>query len=263
MEKYFFVVLSAIVKRQNVIKSVKYETPGEHCERIRVLYSNPHDTAKAGTGCPMSGKQTVEDEDGQITFKVITPNFFARFFHYNSPLAAIQGELLDDERTRTAWCSHPDEFASLFSSAQTDEFLEYPDWRWKVISALRTAPSETNFPHHNPYQPCRGISMIDTFVLQACTKDQVHEYRRGLVRLFLSHCMGTISWPVNTDFELIGLSQDAIVTIHEAFLKTALTILGLIASSAIVRDSISVFSLPLWFLALGGLNCWACLKSIF
>lgn len=262
MEKYFFVVLSAIVKRQTAVKSVKYETPGEHCERIRVIYSNQYDKGAAGTGCPMSGKQPVEEE-GQITFKVITPNFFARFFHYHSPFAAIRGELLDDVRTRTAWCSHPEEFASLFSSAQTDEFLEYPDWRWKVISTLRTAPSETNFPHQNPYQPCKGISLIDTLVLQDSTKDQIHDYRRGLIRLFLSHWMGSISWPVNTDFELIGLSQDAIVTICEAFLKAALTILVLIASSTIAEDSLSIFHLPLVFLALGGLNLWACFKSIF
>lgn len=257
METWFFIILSSMVSRQDTITSVKYETAGDHCERIRILYSDRYKPSENGTGCI-----TRDEGHEQITFKVLDPKFFVRFFHYNSPLAAINRELLDpDDRTHTAWRSHPETIGSLFSHTQTDEYLEYPDWRWKIISKLRTAPPETNFPHQVAWEPCRGISMTDSLVLQLCSKDQIDQYRRNLFRLFFSHWLGAISWPVATDFELIDLSRDAVVMICEAFLKSILAILVLVTYGA-VRDPINVQYLPLAFLCMGGLNIWACFKSI-
>ncbi|KAJ5898759.1 hypothetical protein N7495_003503 [Penicillium taxi] len=245
-----------MVGHQTAIKSVKYETPGEHCERIRFIGSSV--TSEKTRGCPMAGNEIVDDDGHeQITFKVTTPTFFTRFFHYNSPLAAIRSELLDDEKTRTVWCSHPEKFASLFSGTQKEEYLESPDWRWKVIKSLRTAPLATNFPRKVRYEPCKGLSATDILVLQLLPKDKIDVYRRDLLQVFLSYWLGSISWPVNTDFELLGLSGDGMVTVYEAFFKTVLVILMLFVYDETMRQSAAVWYLPLGLFALGGLNIWA------
>ncbi|KAJ6118896.1 hypothetical protein N7471_013516 [Penicillium samsonianum] len=122
LEKYFSMILSSIVQSQSRIKSVKYITSGEHCARTRVMYSHQQHSGEKAPHRPdeEASKEALE----LIVFKVNTPTFYSRFFHYKSPFAAMQSELLDEERTRTVWSSHPQELAALFPHDLADTWQE-------------------------------------------------------------------------------------------------------------------------------------------
>jgi hypothetical protein len=201
----------------------------------------------------------------QIVFKVNTPAFYSRFFHYKSPFAAMQSELLDDERTRTVWSSHPQELAALFPHDLADTRREPVDWRWRIISILRTAPTKTNFPRRITYEPCRGTALTDYLVMQQCPSDQIHDYRRTLIRLFLGHWIG--GFPAGSikegDFELIGLSRDAILMLYEAFLKAGIVSLGILLAGSSATKATNIANLLFAIFSLTGLNIWACLRSVF
>ena len=254
------------MKNQSRIKSLRYITSGEHCERIRIIHSRPRhpgepDSIEAAT----TKMETDPEKPEQIDFQVNTPAFYARFFHYRSPLAAIQSELLDDKRTRTAWSSHPHLFAALFPHDHEAVWRQPPDWRWRLISILRGAPTKTNFPRQTAYEPCQGISLTDVIVAEHCSKDQLRTYRRILVRVFLGRWIGGFSiGPIKEgDFELIGLSRDAVLMIHDAFMK-ALIVTGaiLVGGNGAWRPATTAYLLCM-MLSVAGLNLWACLKAIF
>lgn len=263
LEKYFSTILASMVRNQSHIKSVKYITPGEHCARARVMHTHQPYCGENGSPHPDEKRNKGARE---VVFQVNTPTFYSRFFHYRSPFAAIQSELLDDERTRTVWSSHPQEFAALFShDHMTRTWREPLDWRWKIISALRTAPTKTNFPRRTAYESCRGPSFTDHLVMQQCSPRQLRNYRRALIRLFLGHWIG--GFPVGStkegDFELIGLSREAILMIYEGFLKAGLVILAILLAGSSVVEPTNTAYLLFSMLSVAGLNIWACLKYVF
>ena len=253
------------MKDQSRIKSLRYITSGEHCERIRIIHSRPRHPGEPDLiEAPTTKIDADREKPEQIDFQVNTPAFYTRFFHYRSPFAAIQSELLDDERTRTAWSSHPHMVAALFPHEHGAVWRQPPDWRWRLISILRGAPTQTNFPRQNAYESCQGISLTDVVVAEHCSEHQLRTYRRALVRNFLGRWIGGFSiGPIKGDFELIGLSRDAVLMIHDAFLKALLvTVALLVDGNGSLRPATSAHLLCL-MLSMAGLNLWACLKAIF
>lgn len=255
-----------MIENQSRIGSLKYITSGEHCERIRVIHSRPrHPGQPDSIEAPTTKVEADQEKHDQIVFQVNTPAFYSRFFHYRSPFAAIQSELLDDERTRTAWSSHPHVFAALFLHDREDVCHQPPDWRWRLISILRGAPTQTNFPRQTAYEPCQGISLTDIVVAEHSSEHHLRTYRRALVRLFLGRWIGGFSiGPIKEgDFELIGLSRDAVLMIHDAFLK-AFFVTGaiLVGGKGTLRPATTA-DLLCMMLSVAGLNLWACFKAIF
>lgn len=215
----------------------------------------------------MDNVSDVEREDAEshepVVFQVTTPTFYSKFFHYHSPFAALERELLDESNTRTAWSSHPREFAALFS--RTTEVVRQPkDWRWDLISLLRTPPSATNFPHLIAYETFGGISLADYWVLQHCSIHQVRKYQCALLRLFLGNRIGGFSLgSFKGDFELIGLSRDAMLLVYDVSLKAGLASLSLILANDRTFKSNGVVDVFFCMLGMASLNIWACLKAIF
>jgi hypothetical protein len=199
----------------------------------------------------------------QVVFQVNTPTFYTRFFHYRSPFAAIQSELLDDVRTCTVWSSHPLEFAALFPHESPDTLRETVDWRWQIISTLRTPPVKTSFPRRIHYEPFKGSSVSDDLITSYCSGDQIREYQRALVRLFLGHWIGGFSIAsIKGDFELIGLSRDAVLMVHEAFLKAGLASLVIKFAGIAVTKPVNITDMVWLVISVMALNSWASLKSL-
>jgi hypothetical protein len=226
------------------------------------MYS--HQTYSDERGPRDLNEEPIQEALEQIVFQVNTPTFFSRFFHYKSPFAAIQSELLDDEPTRTVWSSHPQEFAALFPHDIADTCRQPLNWRWRIISILRTAPLKTSFSRQTAYESCTGISLIDHLIMQQCSKRQFRDYRRALIRLFLGHWIGGFS--IGTiregDFELIGLSRDAILMIYEALLKAGLVSLGIFVAGDCAIEATTFTNLLVQMLGMAGLNIWACSRSV-
>ena len=253
-----------MVEGQTRIKSVKYITSGEHCDRIRVIRAHPQ---CSGGQVPVWSidieKGTGEETHEKIVFQVNTPTFYSNFFHYRSPFVALQSELLDEERTRTVWSSHPSEFAALFPHDNEDIWRKLPDWRWRIIFILRSAPTQTNFPRQKPYEPCNGISLTDNIVAQHCSDDDFRAYRRALIRNFLGDWIGGFAPGLikGGDFELIGMSRDAVLMVHEAFLKAAIMTWAINVAGHNAVGPTSTAYLLSTVLSVTGLSLWACFKS--
>lgn len=263
LEPYFFIILSSIVKSQTRIRTLKYVTSGEHCERVRVIHSNLGVPDRQSTVLSHSiGEASATETLAQVVFQVNTPTFFTRFFHYASPLEAIQSELLDEKPTRTVSSSHPQEIARLFSELVLSNSHKYFDWRWRVLATLRPAPMKTNYPRRSVYKPFQGMSSTDSWVLQNCSPIQIRDYRRALIRLFLGHHTGGIPiFSYGGDLELIGLSRDVVLMVQEAFLKTGLALLAMMVSRQIDDRSKNIVNMAITLCGITGLNVWACLKS--
>lgn len=252
-----------MVKRQTHIRSVKYITSGEHCDRVRVFLSHEEHGHKQTLCSSYSDKKSKLKVHEQIVFQVNTPTFYTRFFHYRSPFAAIQSELLDDVRTRTVWSSHPLEFAALFLDESPDTLREPADWRWQIISTLRTSPVKTSFPRRIHYEPFKGNSVSDDLITAYCSGDQIRDYQRALVRLFLGHRIGGFSiGRLKGDFELIGLSRDAVLMIYEAFLKAGLASLVIKSAGLAVTKPVNITNMLWLMISVMALNIWASLKYL-
>lgn len=266
LEEYFFLVLSTIVKQQDRIKSVKYVTSGEHCERLRfIASSNQSQIKKEGrSGTTKVHKFLDGHEIGEVVLQVNSPAFYANFFHYKSPFDAFQSEMLDDERTRTVWSSHPDELLALFQSDYIDFRPQNLDWRWKIVSAFRTSPLKTNFPRRKDFVPFKGVSMTDTLIMQNCSKGELCRYRRALLRLFLGDLIGgfSIGSIKQGNFELVGLSRDAILSIQDAFLRSLLISVSMCVRDQSDSEQMTLCKSVFLALAMSLLNIWALLKLI-
>ncbi|CAI7622962.1 unnamed protein product [Penicillium manginii] len=261
LEDYFFLILSDAVKKQSRLKCIKYIASGEHCERVRLIHASHHYHRK------MDNTSVVERESAEsyemVVFQVTTPTFYSKFFHYHSPFAALERELLDESNTRTAWSSHPREFIALFF--HTTELVRQPkDWRWDLISLLRTPPSATNFPHLIAYETFGGISLADHWVQQHCSLHKIRKYQCTLLRLFLGNRIGGFSLgSFKGDFELIGLSRDAMLLVYEIFLKAGLASITLILANDKTSNCNGMVGVFFCMLGMASLNIWACLKAIF
>jgi hypothetical protein len=171
--------------------------------------------------------------------------------------------LLDDERTWTVWLSHPQEFAALFPHDKGNIWREPPDWRWRIISILRSAPTRINFLRQTVYEPSNRISLTENVIAQHCSDDDFRAYRRALIRNFLGHWIGCfpLGFIKDGDFELIGLARGAVLRAHEAFLKAAIVTwaINLAGHSAVGVTNTSYLLFTM--LSVTGLNLWACFKS--
>ncbi len=206
--------------------------PGKHSTTPPVFEAPP---------TPPRSPTSPPSDSPQIVFQVISPIFYSRFVHYKSPLAAFTGELLDDERTCTAWSSHPEQFASIFrpktsmddkrellSSTHQQPPVKSPRgssaWHWTLLSLLRRAPTATNYTRKEPYASFKGLSEMDRFVLSRCSAAETRRYRRAVLRVFVGEWIGGVPFgPLRRftdDFEPFGLSRDGALRVVEAFLKS-------------------------------------------
>lgn len=252
LERYFRLLLRHTVENHPTPISVTYITPGEHCKKSEVFHSHAsafssspqlNDKQHTATTDPASASvealptTTPPSEPLHIVFQTISPTFYSRFAHYQSPHAALASELLDDERTRTAWSSHPDEFAALFEETRIRATSSFTDasppgsgsaWQWALLPLLRRAPARTNFPRATPCAAFGGLSDMDRFVLSRCSAGEIRTYRRAVLRLFVGEWIGGVWFgPLKRftdDFEPYGLSRDGALRVWDAVVKTVLLI---------------------------------------
>jgi hypothetical protein len=104
---------------------------------------------------------------------------------------------------------------------------------------------------------------MDAWVLKNCSPEEVKDYRRALLRVFLGEWIGGTVWPLklfSDDMEPFGLSRDAVLRIYDAMVRAAMVT----ATAEAVRFfqmecDVSSVGLAGWVAA--GINLWACLKS--
>ena len=91
---------------------------------------------------------------------------------------------------------------------------------------------------------------MDCWVLRHCEAQDAEEYRRALLRTYLSEQFGgVILGPVVVYTEIFGLSRDGVLRIYEAWLKTSMVLLALYTT----RNATMLSAI--------GINLWACLKT--
>jgi hypothetical protein len=69
-----------------------------------------------------------------------------------------------------AWSA--EEFAALFPCDMAGIWFDPLDWRWRIISMLRTAPPKTNFPRRTPYESDQSSPIIAELVTGALLHNQ-------------------------------------------------------------------------------------------
>ena len=237
-------ILQRAVEGQSSIATVRYVTPGEHSPRVRFFQ-----------GRTLSGG-SIPEKTQEITFQVNTPTFYSRFAHYQTPYRALEGELLDDERTRTTWCSAPEEFASLFHVFD-QVTISPPDWRWRLLEKLRCPPEPKNYEQNKPYQNFAGLSVADCWVLQNCNEIEQRDYRRSAIRIYLGERFGGVVLANGAHPELLGVSHDGVLRIYEAWAKGLVTLLAVYSSYANSLRGEMVATVMLI-----SINVWACLKML-
>jgi hypothetical protein len=111
LERSFCLVLKASVEAHPSPISLTYITPGEHSQKSKVFWSldmqrssellrevkDP--SSEAGESPIPSSSDNISPLD--ITFQVISPIFYSRFFYYETSCIAVARELLDHVQTRT------------------------------------------------------------------------------------------------------------------------------------------------------------------
>ncbi len=291
LERHFRSFLQHSVENHPTPISVTYITTGEHCKKSEVFHSrasssqlDKHSITPVGTvetpPTPPRSPTSPPSDSPHIVFQVISPIFYSRFVHYKSPHAAFTGELLDDERTRTTWSSHPEQFTSIFSptpslddnkepSSSTRQHtpVKYPPgssaWHWTLLSLLRRAPIATNYQRKEPYAKFRGLSDMDRFVLSRCSATETRRYRRAVLRVFVGEWIGGVPFgPLRRftdDFEPFGLSRDGALRVLEAFLKTALLARAVAAFRGTAGETTYQDGADYLWLAAG--NLWAMIKA--
>ena len=244
MERYFVRILQQAVEGQSALARVRYVTPGEHSPRVRIFH---------GKG---SSGNSDSEKTQEITFQVNTPTFYSRFAHYQTPYSALEGELLDDERTRTTWCTAPEEFVSLFHIFD-QVTIASPYWRWRLLEKLRCPPEPKNYDQNKPYQSFTGLSAMDCWVLQNCTESEQRDYRRSAIRIYLGERFGGVVLANGAHPELLGVSRDGVLRIYEAWAK------GLVALVAVYSSyANSLLGEIAAIVMLMSINVWACLKML-
>ncbi|PGH14618.1 hypothetical protein AJ79_02953 [Helicocarpus griseus UAMH5409] len=259
LERYFRLYLKDTVEKYPQPISVTYLNPGEHSRKSETFYS-----ASYLSDIP----ETKSKRD--ITIQVKSPLFYNHFFHYQTPYEALENELLDDERTCTAWSPSPAEFAFLFKGITPAKSDIYPSTKsreqWRLVSLLRGAPVAVGYPHTSPYQPFKGLSAMDQWVIQQCSKDQVREYRRSLLGIFLGDRIAGVVGPLkqlSEDFEQVGLSRDAVLKIYDAWIKTGLVVGTKIVLQRTGESGGDLSQELIGWTAFAALNIWACFKAVW
>lgn len=273
LERSFRLILKSVVENHGSPLHVTYKTPGEHSHKSEVFRSfsalksqNPSPATNGATTPPTSDSDE-ENTTLKATFQVISPVFYSRFFHYQTPEAAITSELLDDARTRTLWSSDPELIASVFTSASIDE-TPYPaessSWHWRCLSLLRAAPIATNYDRSTPYKTFNGPSAMDAWVLRNLSIQQVKDYRRALLRVFLGERIGGTLGPLkqfSDDMEPFGMSRDAVVRTYDAVFK-AVVVAATVWAMQFLEIGCESWSIGVVGWMSAGINIWACLKAV-
>ncbi|KAH8646865.1 hypothetical protein BX600DRAFT_156434 [Xylariales sp. PMI_506] len=283
IERSFRLFLKESIENQPFPISVTYITPGEHSRKSETFHSlarldERNKTLDDSTTPPSS--PTAASSPQPILFQVISPIFYSRFVHYHTSYEAFTSELLDDERTRTAWSSDPELFASIFGSTSNpkntqlnlveennpDKILSSPTWQWSFLSLLRRAPVPTNFPRKAAYSPFKGISEFDNFVQSHSSQVEAREYRRATLRVFLSEWIGGVQFgPLrgfSDDFEPFGLTRDAVLKIYDAAFK-AMILTGAVEAIDLVVKERGTLGWTVGAVSWGvaSLNLWASIKA--
>ncbi|KAL5350993.1 hypothetical protein ACLOAV_004566 [Pseudogymnoascus australis] len=280
LERSFRLILKSAVENHPSPLSVTYVTPGEHSKKSEIFRSvNAQEPIQKQSDLDASSTETEklrnlsfgkDNSPANIAFQVISPVFYSRFFHYDSPCSAFTGELLDDDRTRTVWSSDPNIFMSIFCSTVTftgTKAITYSSvsnhWRWWLVSLLRTAPVATTFPHITPYRCFKGLSSMDHWILEHCLRSDAEEYRRAMLRIFIGEWIGGTAGPMkrfSNDLEPFGLSRDAVLRIYDATIKAFVVTMAVSLIRVLETESnMRVKGLVGWLVA--GANLWACLKA--
>jgi hypothetical protein len=104
---------------------------------------------------------------------------------------------------------------------------------------------------------------MDTRVAKHCSPEEVQDYRRALLRVFLGEWLGRMVWALrlfSSDMEPFGLSREAVLRVYDA------TIRAVVITATI--EVITVHQMG-WDVSLVGVagwvvtrvNLWACLKA--
>lgn len=104
---------------------------------------------------------------------------------------------------------------------------------------------------------------MDSWILKNCTLEEVKDYRRALLRVFLGDWIGGTIWPLklfSDDMEPFGLSRDAVLRIYDAVIRAGMVSASVgVVSVLQMRCNFSLAGVAGWIVT--GLNLWACLKS--
>ena len=280
LERSFRLILKDLVENHPLPLTVTYVTPGEHSrksETFRSLNAEEALQEQSDSDAPSTEAEKSQnlssgkdDSPPNIVLQVISPIFYSRFFHYDSPCSAFTGELLDDDRTRTVWSSDPNIFMSIFYSTVSftgTKPITYSSvsnhWRWWLVTLLRTAPVATDFPHVTPYKSFKGLSCMDHWILEHCLRSEAEDYRRAMLRVFIGEWIGGTAGPLkrfSNDLEPFGLSRDAVLRIYDATIK-AFVVTMTVSLIEVLETGYNTQIKGLVGWAVAGVNLWACLKA--
>lgn len=194
LEERFRYFLRYQVEQSDIGRPVKYIAAGTDCQREEVFLP--------------ANSQALTNPAGDlevITFKVLTPAFYARFVQYAHPSELIDNELLaGEEKNRTFWISSLEPTSRLFGKPQNTESVKEPfayltgldRARWRFLKSLRTSPkrqSQGELSKPGVQRTARAtdirmmpLSPLDNFVLGHCTSADVWQYRRIVTKLLVS-----------------------------------------------------------------------------
>ena len=278
LERNFRLFLKSVVESHPVPIIITYKTPGEHSPKSETFQSGAASEKKTPITTvelpPSPSDSETEVTPLNIVLQVISPTFYSRFFHYKSPSAALTGELLDEESTRTLWSSDPILLTSIFETSSiaqsaSEKTPSYPKrsskWQWQLLSYLRAPPLTINSLRRIQYQPFKGLSSMDYWSIEHLSSEEVKDYRRTLLRVFLGEWVGGAVFPLTIffdDTEIFGLSRDGVLRIYDAIIKAALVaacvkVMGMFGKEC---ESWAVGAVG-WISA--GVNIWDCFKASF
>lgn len=183
------------MEQSNIGRPVKYVAAGTDCQREEVFLP----TNLGATTNPAADSEA-------ITFKVLTPAFYARLVQYAHPLEIIINELLaGEEKDRTFWVSNLEFMSQLFGKPANTESVKEPfkyligldRTRWRFLKSLRTShkrQSQGGLSSSGEQRTARAtniqmmpISPLDNFVLGHCTSADIRQYRRIVTKILVSN----------------------------------------------------------------------------
>ncbi len=122
-----------------------------------------------------------------------------------------------------------------------------------------------NFPTKKQYKSFSGLSSIDYWVLKRCSEEEVKEYRRAVLRVFVGEWIGGVNFgPMKLfshDLEPFGLSRDAVMRIYDAIFK-GVVIVGAVTAVRGLESGCDCLSVGLAGWAVAGVNIWAWMKAV-
>jgi hypothetical protein len=271
LERHFRQMLKDQVENYPCPLTVIYKNPGEHSLREE-KFTSPSTATSKDSSLAQPKSAAPLSLPSEMTFQVLTPSFYHRFFHYQSASSALMSELLDNEElSHTAWSSHPSQFISFLSHSTTNtkepvapasharQLGLFQHLQWKTTAFLRPRVPELNYARKQRVLGFSGLSSMDLHVLEKRTPQGAQEYRRALLQVYLGERIGS-------NWEVIGLSTDAVLRIYDAMVKVVLlelsawAVISLIDNTSIGGTTFG--SVGLTVLGATALNTWAIFKAL-